>query len=158
MIGSFGPMAKSNFNSDGYNPIACENDVGCIEGWVRCGADRFECLYNWLDSIKATTQTKAAVRKLFTEVHAHHVGVIKNLEIYEEDRGKGYSQDLMHEFYFQAEPRKAGEVLLLFLEADTGQVQAEGFDLIKWFEGWDFTKVSNKDDFPVMVSVLTPIP
>lgn len=146
---------NTHLSPSDYHPICYENDGGSLEGWIRYGDDRIVCLSNWLDSISASEQSRAAVRKIVQQHNSPSVGVVKNLFIEEESRLKGCGSALVNEMLFAAELRDEDDVVLLFLEADTGQEQVVDFSLVDWFEGFGFKRLTDKQDYPIMVNILT---
>jgi GNAT superfamily N-acetyltransferase len=64
------------------------------------------------------------------------VAILKNIFVPVEQRGEGVGSQLMD--YFIEEADKARTIILI---ADSDQSQAEGFNLVKWYESYGFEVV-----------------
>jgi N-acetylglutamate synthase-like GNAT family acetyltransferase len=80
--------------------------------------------------------------------HCHHVAFLKSLTVEEMERGQGHGNELLEQFIAEAEDVGADAILLI---ADSGEVQAEGFDLTSWYESFEFVQVLATTGGPLMV-------
>lgn len=80
--------------------------------------------------------------------HCRQVALLKNLNVDEAERGVGHGNELLEQFIAEAEDAGADAILLI---ADSGEVQAEGFELAGWYEGFDFAQVLDTTGGPLMV-------
>ncbi len=93
-----------------------------------------------------TPQSEAIAAHL--QAAAPCAALIKNMNVDEDARGQGEGNQLMCEFMDDAGDFGA-EVMLLV--ADTGEDQQEGFNLVTWYEGFDFETVLITNAGPLMV-------
>lgn len=77
------------------------------------------------------------------------IAVLKNINVDEEARGKGYGNHLMGEFIDEASNRGAEIILLI---ADKAEAQAEGFNLVQWYEGFGFRILKQTVAGPLMIT------
>jgi ribosomal protein S18 acetylase RimI-like enzyme len=73
--------------------------------------------------------------------------VLKNINV--EERGRGFGNRLMSEFLDKASEHGAETVLLV---ADKSEEQAEGFDLVRWYEGFGFRILKQTAVGPLMIT------
>lgn len=74
------------------------------------------------------------------------VCVLRNVNVDEDQRGKGYGNDALDEFI-----QAAGPFAPIILISDKYEGQEEGFELDKWYEGWGFSKVTSCASGAIMV-------
>jgi N-acetylglutamate synthase-like GNAT family acetyltransferase len=79
--------------------------------------------------------------------HCHEVALLKTITVEKTERGQGHGNELLEQFIAEAEDVGADAILLI---ADSGEVQAEGFDLTSWYEGFDFVQVLATTSGPLM--------
>jgi N-acetylglutamate synthase-like GNAT family acetyltransferase len=84
----------------------------------------------------------------WVKANCHQVALLKNLNVEEDMRGMGHGNDLLEQFIAEAEDFGADAILLI---ADSGEIQAEGFDLTSWYEGFEFVQVLATTGGPIMV-------
>lgn len=77
----------------------------------------------------------------------HQVALLRNMAVEHAERGKGVGNQLVSMFMSHAEDHGASAFLLI---ADTGEVQADGFDLVTWYESFGFTTVMDTSAGPLM--------
>lgn len=76
------------------------------------------------------------------------IGILKNLNVEENKRGNGYGNELLERFLGEAEQEMASAVILI---SDDGELQADGFVLDRWYEGYGFVSVQPTSAGPFMV-------
>ena len=123
--------------------ISIDVDGATIDGVIHNNADR---LMNWAN--------KEGVSEEVIQNLELPVAIMKNAFVPEEDRGQGIGSQLVEDFISEAKGAKS-----IILIADLGQSQAEGFNLVKWYEGYGFEQVGETGDdpvngYPVMVKVM----
>src|SRR5579863_5297651 len=122
-------VKKTKVGSSPVHEINLSNDFGSAEGYV---ADTdAEQLQNWLD--RFNFQDEAFVADLRQKYD--RFSVLNNINVYEDARGQGHGDELLGEFLEEAGSRGAGVCLLV---ADTAEEQAQGFNLVEWYERNDF--------------------
>lgn len=72
--------------------------------------------------------------------------------IYVEERGVGYGNQLYSEF---EEECYSNDAKCIVLECDTGNEQNEGFDLKKWYESFDYEVIGVERGYPIMIKYLS---
>lgn len=72
--------------------------------------------------------------------------------IYVEERGMGYGNQLYSEF---EEECYSNDAKCIVLECDTGNEQNEGFDLKKWYESFDYEVIGVERGYPIMIKYLS---
>ena len=119
------------------NEISIDIEGGNIFGVIHTD---FTYLNNWA--------SKEGVDKSVLQNIEMPVAIMKNAFVPEEQRGQGIGNQLVEQFINEAADAGAYSVILL---ADLGQTQSEGFDLVKWYEGYGFETIG-KDNAgnPVM--------
>ena len=119
------------------NEISIDVEGGNIFGVVHTD---FTYLNNWGD--------KQRIDKSILQNIEMPVAIMKNAFVPEEQRGQGIGAQLVEQFINEASDAGASSVILL---ADLGEIQLEGFDLVKWYEGYGF-EIIGKDNAgnPVM--------
>ena len=123
--------------------ISIDVDGATIDGVIHSNIDR---LMNWAN--------KEGVSEEVIQNLELPVAIMKNAFVPEEDRGQGIGSQLVEDFISEAKGAKS-----IILIADLGQSQAEGFNLVKWYEGYGFEQVGETGDdpvtgYPVMVKVM----
>ena len=76
------------------------------------------------------------------------IAFLNNINVEEEARGEGHGNFLMESFINEAVDYGAEAI---FLIADMAEDQQEGFDLIKWYEGWGFEIIHQSSGGPLMM-------
>lgn len=74
---------------------------------------------------------------------------IENVNVEEDARGQGVGNQLMDRFFEEAWNAEA-----ILLIADSGEEQLSGFELVRWYEGYDFEVIGMSGDGPVMVRMM----
>lgn len=75
------------------------------------------------------------------------VACITHVEVYEALRGKNLGKKILDDFINKCIDNDAYNVILI---ADLEEKQIEGFDLVKWYEKYGFTKINEIHSNPVM--------
>lgn len=76
------------------------------------------------------------------------VGCIKNINIEEEFRGKGFGNKILNYFMDLCIDNDVKNIILI---ADMDENQIEGFDLVKWYESKGFEVIEYIHNNPVMI-------
>ncbi len=124
-----------------YQSIYEENEGGSLEGYV-VNSDAVNIFYffeAYTDKAKATQLYKQIKNSFKT------VCIIKNINVDEEFRGKGFGSKLLNNVF---ELYDADAYLLM---ADTYEEQHEGFDLIKFYEAFGFKKLMDTSFGQLMI-------
>ena len=136
------PEKKSSVKTAAQHNIEIEEEYGSAYGYVvDTKADNF---WNMLDDYKV--EDDPAILQVVQRYA--RVAVLKNINVNEDERGKGYGDYLLGEFFDQAALDGAGAI---FLVADKAEEQAEGFNLQKWYEAFGFETLKQTVAGPLMV-------
>ena len=114
--------------SDESREIEYNIDDATIFGVVHIDPQR---LRNWAE--------KEGVSEKLIQSLEMPVAILKNIFVPVEQRGEGVGKQLMD--YFIKEADRARTIILI---ADGDQSQAEGFNLVKWYESYEF-KIVGED-------------
>lgn len=113
--------------------VSCQNEeednVGSLDGYVVDKSDE-----NWKNYLKSEVSESLQLF-LITVIESsplEKIAIIKNASVDDGERGKGLGNDLMSQFFDKIDAE------LVILMADTVQEQEEGFNLVKWYEGFGF--------------------
>lgn len=120
--------------------ISSENDEGSLSAVVHYDINRIK---NWALMEKLDDDLQQTLSELPTPV-----SILKNIWIEPEARGKGIGRELMDKYFEEAD--MANSFVLI---ADELQTQTEGFNLVKWYGGYDFEVVGHSGSDPVMVYI-----
>jgi ribosomal protein S18 acetylase RimI-like enzyme len=71
------------------------------------------------------------------------------MNVDDDSRGQGYGSDLMDQFFSEV-GEQAVEAIILF--ADLSESQEDGFDLVRFYEGYDFEVVKKYPDGVLMIN------
>lgn len=120
-------MKYNEILNEHYRDLTHQVDNGSIEGYeVSTGDENYQ---NWLVSEVGREKAKFFIDRIIARYTK--VAVLKNLYVDEEHRGEGIGNDLMDTFINSTDG-------IILLAADKYEDQAEGFDLVRWYEGWGF--------------------
>ena len=128
--------------------ISIDIDGATIDGVIHNSTDR---LMNWANKEGVSEEL---IQELIKPEESEEpklvlpVAIMKNAFVPEEDRGQGVGSQLVDDFMSQADYEGAKSIILI---ADLGQSQAEGFNLVDWYEEYDFEVVGETGGNPVMV-------
>jgi len=81
------------------------------------------------------------------------VAFLNNINVYEEDRGKGYGFQLYDDFESYCCQNGADAIIL---ESDSGESQVNGFVLDVWYEKIGFTEIYNNSGDKIMYKKIVP--
>ena len=124
-----------NFNNFNETlPIEITDDVGSAFGVIHYS---WGTLDNWFIGNKIDRQ-KLDLSKL-----EFPVAVLKNINVDEGHRNQGIGNNMMQSFL---EECSIQGVKIVLLESDVTEHQLKGFDLDKWYEGWDFIKIGSSNN------------
>lgn len=125
-----------------YRGITVDVCGGSAEGYiVDAGASNLE---NFLYSEVSPESTKIILEVIRSGVQK--VAVMKSLYVEEERRGEGLGNSLVDHFL-----RGVKDAQAIILLADSQESQAEGFDLQRFYEGFDFEPVVDGSAGKLMV-------
>jgi ribosomal protein S18 acetylase RimI-like enzyme len=97
-----------------------------IDGYVTdTGAEQVDNWLNYRHHID-DSQLVEMLQTNFTKI-----AFLNNINVEEDARGQGFGNEMMESFLDEASDYGAEAVLLI---ADTAEDQAEGFDLVHWYE------------------------
>jgi GNAT superfamily N-acetyltransferase len=122
----------SNFNET--LPIEVTDDVGSAFGVVHYS---WKTLNNWFINNKIDRQ------KLDLNDLEFPVAVLKNINVDEDYRNQGIGNTIMQTFLNECGIQ---DVKTILLESDVTEHQLDGFNLDKWYEGWDFIKIGSSNN------------
>jgi GNAT superfamily N-acetyltransferase len=133
------------FENDGSLPreIMVRDDEHCFAAGVVFDAAGDE-LDEWFEDMMDDTFLAGKFR------HYGIVAILYKVVVAEEKRGQGLGDSLLQRFIDEARAYGAEAILL---EANTGERQNDGFDLVEWYEGWGFYTAIDRED-PIMVKDL----
>ena len=114
--------------------IEISEEFGVASGYV-VASDKVQ-ISNYLSNHTNDFEIIADWLKKNTEL----VGLLKNINVFENRRGQGYGNDLIGQFLDEAISNSANAVILI---ADAGEEQPEGFVLESWYESQGFIAVNN---------------
>lgn len=117
-----------------YSPIEIASEYGVASGYVV--DSKAEQTRNYL-TIHIDVADKIAN---WMEVHSERVAILKNINVFDHCRGRGYGNDLLKAFISEAGSVKANAIILI---SDNGESQENGFVLDTWYEKNDFCSVVN---------------
>lgn len=117
--------------------ILIENEGGNVYGDY-VSVDELPELYSGMFYSKS-------LQAKFEKKGVHTVVLMFGMEVDKSKRGKGYGDDLLDQFL------KEAKGLPVLLNADTAQLQVEGFDLVSWYSKHGFQKIETPSVFPLMV-------
>lgn len=129
----------------GEAPTTVEFDIdgGSAEGYV---VDTMaEQVSNWLYRNDADPELAEHIREY------RRVAFLNNINVEEESQGKGVGRELLDGFVDEAAEHEAEAV---YLVADSGEDQREGFNLVDWYERYGFDKIADTPSGPVMEMIL----
>ena len=132
-------MRASEFSFESLIHIDQENAGGSLEGYV-VNTDQPNAR-NYLQSQGVDAQTIDNIMQEFNTV-----GVIKNLYINDDSRGKGFGKDLLDRAIDSAYDNGAEAIILV---SDTSE--SNEFDLTRWYAGYGFEVIGNAGTDPLML-------
>lgn len=112
---------------------------GSTEGYV-VDTDA-EQIINWLEKWGISSDYVSHMKQYSS------IAFFNNLFVDEEFRGQGVGNYLMEELISEALLHGAGAAYLI---ADTLDGQADGFNLVKWYEGWGWKTLQETSSGPFM--------
>lgn len=122
--------------------IEISADGGDVGGYITPGSA--EQVQNWLQNRHGIYDQNILARLQSIPILAF----LNNINVEEDKRGQGVGNELLDVFLSRATFLHAAAIVLI---ADTAESQAEGFDLIKWYEGRGFETILDTDIGPLMV-------
>lgn len=126
-----------------YSEIYIYNDGGDADGYVTDTAS--EKLENWVN-VRHKLNNDEFIGHVKSSFET--ISFLNNMNVDENSRGQGFGSDLLEKFIDEAANRMA-EAIILF--ADTEEEQEEGFDLIQFYESYDFEVVKKYPDGALML-------
>lgn len=120
--------------------IDIQTEHGSLDAVVHHDINR---VINWAEKERLSPETKQKLSELPLPIV-----ILKNIWVDEESRGHGAGSELMSKFFDEA--NSASSFVLI---ADSEQSQSEGFNLIEWYESYDFEVVGESGSGPVMVYI-----
>lgn len=133
------------FENQQPHMIEVSDDQYSMEGYVTdTGSEQID---NWL-SYRHHINDKNLVEMIRTRFKK--IAFLNNINVEEDARGEGHGNYLMESFIEEATDHNAEAIILL---ADIAEDQQEGFDLVKWYEGWGFKIIHQSSGGPLMMMV-----
>lgn len=120
--------------------------IGSFEGYV---VDKNE--ENWKNFLKKEVSESKVTDFLISKIENSNttiVAILRNINVEEDYRGKGYGDELMS-LFIEAAGNDSADVFLLV--ADKMESQNEGFDLRNWYENYGYEQVFDEEDVTLMV-------
>ncbi len=115
-------------------------EIGWAEGVVHYTVEN---IHNWAAMQKIDPEVIASLEPIQEMLP---MGILKNMWVEEEYRGKGYGTELMQALIDQA---FAGGARTLIIEADIGQTNS--LVLEDWFRSFGFETIGYSSGYPIMV-------
>lgn len=129
--------------------IEIDVDGGELLGYV-CEPGE-ENIPNYLSSYLQDEELSAQVRQ-FLSTRNGPVALLKSMFVDELCRNNGVGSELLSQFFEKAAHAGADAFLLI---ADVYEEQMSGFDLVSWYEKWDFSVAIDTDSsYPLMAHPL----
>jgi len=124
-----------------YKTVELDEEGGSLSGYVVSYSD--SNYKNFLtEEIRDEKRLKAVI-EFIEENQYDQVLILKNLNVEEDYQGQGIGRNLLEE--------AIGDCSIALLIADANETQRDNFELEKFYEGSDFTTVSNEVSGPLMV-------
>lgn len=118
--------------------IEIEEGANFCSGKVLQGLEDFA---HWLDEegdVKISKKNMEKVRFPIT--------VLDAIDVIEENRGRGVGKRLLEKFLDVSQGTNG-----VMLIADIYEDQAVGFDVVKWYEKYDFKRIGKASNMPLML-------
>jgi len=110
--------------------IMIEHDHGSAEGYVT--DTNSEQFINWFNN-RHKIYDQTMIDKFKDKYKS--VAFLNNMNVDEDSRGNGYGSEILEDFISDASMHYPDAIILI---ADTEESQNDGFDLVKFYEGYDF--------------------
>jgi N-acetylglutamate synthase-like GNAT family acetyltransferase len=129
-----------------FNLIAYSDERGAVEGYSVSSND--ERVINWFEHRHKIFDSSVVemLRTRFSDI-----AFLNNIAVWDDYRGEGYGADMLQWFEASASDKGAQAVVLL---ADTGEEQAEGFDLVEWYIKEGYERIPCSSSMPLMLKTL----
>ena len=132
-------MRANDFITEDLETIEIEISESSISGYVV--STSAEQIPNWLDKYNYNQKWANYMRQY------DKIAFLNNLWVDEDARGEGIGSDLLDSFIDEASNKGAQAI---FLSSDSGEIQIDSFNLVKWYETWDFEVLDNTSSDPLM--------
>lgn len=124
-----------------------DQQVGTVFGVIHFD---WEHLNNWLEKKEVTEDTIYKIQKLKNKFP---IALLDNINVDEEERGKGYGNQGMSLFAEEASSEDSKTSLLI---ADLSEGQSKGFDLVAWYRSYGYRMIGRTfANDPVMFKKFT---
>lgn len=135
-------MRACEFILEQLTHIDQSNDGGSLEGYV-VPSDKPQ-LENYLSGQGASKELIDRIRNEFKTI-----AILRNMYVDEEERGKGYGNDLVNNAIDDAANARADAIVLV---ADSAEQNA--MNLVTWYENFGFEVIGDAAGDPVMLMTL----
>jgi GNAT superfamily N-acetyltransferase len=120
------------------------SEDGCaVEGYVvETAAEQLE---NWLSQ-----RHRLDLPGFASEMRSRYttIAFLNNINVDDDARGQGLGNQMMEGFIDEASQHGAEAIILM---ADLAEQQEDGFDLVRWYQGWGFTIIPTSSNDPLMI-------
>lgn len=135
-------MRANEFIVEQLTRIDQSNDGGSLEGYV-VPSDKQQ-LENYLSGQGASKELINRIRNEFKTI-----AILRNMYVDEEERGRGYGNDLVNNAIDDAANARADAIVLV---ADSAEQNA--MNLVTWYENFGFEVIGDAAGDPVMLMTL----
>lgn len=127
-----------NNKRESYIDISFNSELGGVVAYV-VDTEKIN-LYNWLED--------HGYKELYSKLKTNYkrVSIIKNIEVNGWSRGHGIGDNFLSEVITASELSGA-EAIVLVADMD----ECNEFDLVRWYEDWDFEVCSKVGGNPLMI-------
>jgi ribosomal protein S18 acetylase RimI-like enzyme len=121
-----------------------ENEVGSVQGIIHNDKQR---VLNWLQMEKVDRKAYEFIKNM-PDDKLLPTAILKNINVDDKYRGKGFGNEGMNQFLDEAIMAKT-----ILLIADSGEIQVGNWDLTKWYQGFGFKVIGSSDisTYPLMM-------